>query len=206
MTERYSATVISNLRSYRVTIPKEIARSLGLRKGDALTVTSDNKRIVFELEKKREKGPMTYSIGYEGKSLAAFLDMLSANDVKQLIDVRKNAFSFKAGFSKTPLKEALSNAGIVYIHIPELGTDQKSRKEYKETGDISRLLQLYEERLDENTDSYETLKALVNYRKSALMCFEDDYTRCHRSIIENRLKDDDISVVHLCSGKPNGSS
>jgi uncharacterized protein (DUF488 family) len=203
MLSHRSSSVISNQRSYRVTIPKEIVQANGLRKGDKLTVTSDGNRIVFEPEKKQERGPIAYSIGYEGKTLEEFLEHLSKNKVKQLIDVRKNAFSFKAGFSKSPLKEALTRIGVMYIHIPQLGTDQNSRKEFKETGDISKLLNLFSMRLEENLDSYEILKALLNHNRSAIMCFEDDYTRCHRSIIENRLKGDSISVVHLCNGKRN---
>jgi len=203
MSNHYTASVISNQRSYRVTIPKEIIRANGMRKGDRLTVTSEGNKIVFEPEKRQERGPTAFSIGYEGKSLENFLDCLSTNKVTQLIDVRKNAFSFKSGFSKSPLKEALKRIGVTYIHIPQLGTDQESRKEYKETGDISKLFDLFSKRFEENLDSYEMLKALINYRKSAMMCFEDDYTRCHRSIIENRLKGDSISVVHLCNGKRN---
>ena len=203
MPSHHSASVISNQRSYRVTIPKEIVRAYGLRKGDRLTVTSEGNKIVFEPEKKQERGLTAFSIGYEGKKIEEFLQYLSTNKIKQLIDVRKNAFSFKAGFSKSPLKEALSRIGVMYIHMPQLGTDQESRKEYKETGDISKLLDLFSKKLEENLDSYETLKALISYRQSAMMCFEDDYTMCHRSIIENRLKGDSISVVHLCNGKRN---
>jgi AbrB family looped-hinge helix DNA binding protein len=201
MPDHYSASIISNLRSYRITIPKEIVRANGLRKGDRLAVTSEGSKIILEPEKRQERGPTAYSIGYEGKTLEEFLNYLSTNKVKQLIDVRKNAFSFKAGFSKSPLKDALSRIGMMYIHIPQLGTDQESRKEYKETGDIGKLFDLFSKRLEENLDSYEILMALLNHKRSAMMCFEDDYTKCHRSIIENRLKGDSISVVHLCNGR-----
>jgi bifunctional DNA-binding transcriptional regulator/antitoxin component of YhaV-PrlF toxin-antitoxin module len=204
MPDSHSASLLSSERTFRTTTSKEIVRENGWKDGDKLSEISEDDGIILEAESRNERvGSVAYSIGYEGKNLDEFLGSLMKNKVEQLIDVRKNAFSFKAGFSKTPLKDASKRTGIMYIHIPQLGTDQESRKEYKETGDIGRLLETFSKRLDENPDSFETLKSLINCRRSAIMCFEDDYTRCHRSIIENRLKEDGVSVVHLCNGKRN---
>lgn len=45
-----------------------------------------------------------YTIGYEGISLEEYLNRLIKNDVKVLVDVRKNPLSMKYGFSKSQLK------------------------------------------------------------------------------------------------------
>ena len=205
MAELWEATLLYAPRSFRITIPKEIVKGNGWKKGERLSISRDNGTIRVEARKKPEKEKVTsvFSIGYEGKKIENFVKLLKDHDVKQLLDVRMNAFSFKVGFSKTPLANALHKESIMYMHIPQLGTDQETRKEYKETGDISKLIDLFAKKLESNIDYYELLKASVLYKPSAIMCFEDDHTKCHRSIIENRLKADDISVVQLCNGKQN---
>jgi uncharacterized protein (DUF488 family) len=62
-----------------------------------------------------------FTIGYEGIRLSDFLDILNAQGISHLIDVREHAFSMKRGFSKTPLKIALESSGIRYDHFQMLG-------------------------------------------------------------------------------------
>ncbi len=116
------------------------------------------------------------------RGVAAFLNLLVGNKVTLLVDVRQNAFSFKKGFSKKPLQTELGRIGISYVHMPLLGTDQESRREYRRTGDFDRLAQMYSKRLDDNREHYEGLKNLTSKESVAMMCFEDDFSRCHRSI------------------------
>ena len=42
-----------------------------------------------------------------------------------MIDVRALPLSRRPGFSKSPLKAALAEAGIEYVHLKALGTPQK---------------------------------------------------------------------------------
>ncbi len=59
-----------------------------------------------------------FTIGYEGISLEIYLNKLVKNNIKLLVDVRKNPLSMKYGFSKTLLKRFCESLGIKYIHIP----------------------------------------------------------------------------------------
>lgn len=149
--------------------------------------------------------PPVFTIGYEGRDVAAFMNLLVGNKVTLLVDVRQNAFSFKKGFSKKPLQTELGRIGISYVHMPLLGTDQESRREYRRTGDFDRLAQMYSKRLDDNREHYEGLKNLTSRESVAMMCFEDDFSRCHRSIIAERLVEDGFEVVHLWSGEDDAS-
>ena len=88
-----------------------------------------------------------------------------------------------------------------HLHFKELGTDKKSRDEYRITGDIEKLLVKYDKRISENPDLLEMVKAMIFYKTTAIMCYEDDYKRCHRQKIESILERDGIRVVHLCIGK-----
>lgn len=204
MADDWEASLLYTPRSYRISIPAEIVRENGWRKGDKLALSySGGVVLVGSKRKTAEDKTTAYSIGYEGKSLEGFISVLKRNDVHQLVDVRKNAFSFKSGFSRTPLSQELGKNGIAYVHIPELGTDQESRREYKESGDISKLLEAFKSKLEQNQDSLNLLKALIHYRTSAIMCLEDNYELCHRSVIEERLQRENIGVVHLCNGRQN---
>jgi uncharacterized protein (DUF488 family) len=153
------------------------------------------------LEVNKNPKPVIFSIGYEGKTIFNFISILKDAGAKQLIDVRENPFSFKKGFSKTPLMENLIRVGIKYQHIKELGTERQSRKEYKQTGNLSKLCKTFAKRLENNREKYETLLALANKNESAIMCFEENYRMCHRQVLERNLEKDGFEVVHLCNGR-----
>ncbi len=61
-----------------------------------------------------------FTIGYEAAPMADFLDALTSAGVKRVIDVRALPLSRRPGFSKTPLKGALAEAGIDYVHLKAL--------------------------------------------------------------------------------------
>lgn len=149
-------------------------------------------------------GHMAYSIGYEGKSVAEFLESLTRNCIERLVDVRENPFSFKRGFSKHALEGLLASEGIEYVHMPQLGTDRTSRAEYRRTRDFGRLAGQFRIRLTENESSYVRLRTMIGDSPTVLMCFEDDHATCHRSILAERLEDEGVKVVHLCSGRRRG--
>lgn len=198
---RNKATLFYDGSHYRITIPVKIIRARGWEKGDSFTIDNNNAGIIIKKIKTQSLKSTIFSIGYEGKKINEFISLLHDAGISQLIDVRENPFSYKEGFSKTPLRDALSKAGIQYQHIKELGTERNSRHEYKQTGDIEKLCKTFSEHLDKNIDKYEMLVALANFKKSAIMCFENDFTMCHRQVLEKRLKVNGFEVVHICNGK-----
>ena len=200
MTERKISLLYDGIH-FRVTLPIEFIKEKGWKKGDKLLIKSEDGYFIINKLIKKKSLPTVFSIGYEGKSLKTFIEILQENSIKQLIDIRELPLSRKRGFSKNSLKNALREAGIIYNNIKELGTDKKSREKYKETGDLVKLLGTYHKRFNENKESYELLKALIYYKSSAIMCFEDNYQKCHRQFIEEKLKQEGIRVKHLCNGK-----
>jgi len=138
-----------------------------------------------------------FSIGYEGKPLDAFINMLKQNGVERLIDVRQAPYSRKPGFSKKPLETNLFNAGIEYVGIPELGTDKSSRDAHKTDDNIAPILKEYKVKFEKNLAHYNQLKTLAQEKPSAIMCYEEDFRQCHRQFIEERLEGDGFKVIHL---------
>lgn len=124
-----------------------------------------------------------FTIGYEGVSLEKYLRKLVENDVKLLVDVRKNALSMKFGFSKTLLKRYCKSLGIEYMHIPEVGIDSDKRKELNTQQDYDELFENYRETILKETSQAQLriLELIKEYKRIALTCFEADPKQCHRT-------------------------
>ena len=69
-----------------------------------------------------------FTIGYEGTTVPDFLAALKAAGVRQLVDIRALPLSRRPGFSKSALRSALEEVGIVYVHLRALGTPAEGRE------------------------------------------------------------------------------
>ena len=128
------------------------------------------------------------TLGYEGKNIEGFIQELQHNNVQILVDVRRNAFSRKTGFSKSRLTDNLKQAGIKYVHIPELGIESKRRKNLRNEEDYNRLLREYSDELLTKEKHLDLIMEMSEEKKIALMCFEKDIEQCHRSAIAKKLR------------------
>ncbi len=130
-----------------------------------------------------------FTIGYEGKTVDEYFNILIKNNIKLLCDVRKNPLSMKYGFSKNQLKNIANKLNINYLHIPELGIDSNKRKNLNTKKDYQQLFKEYKKTVISNKKSI--LKDLIirfkKYKRVALTCFEQDFNYCHRSIIASKL-------------------
>jgi ParB family chromosome partitioning protein len=73
-----------------------------------------------------------YTIGYEGRDFAEFLDLLTEYDIDVLVDVRESTTSnYKPEFNGEVLSNRLQDKDIEYRHVPELGVKSLIRKPYK---------------------------------------------------------------------------
>jgi uncharacterized protein (DUF488 family) len=125
-----------------------------------------------------------FTIGYEGVTMEEFLTVLRDAGVERVIDVRALPLSRRPGFSKTPLRNALAEAGIEYVHLRALGTPAEGRAAAR-AGQQARLDTIYAAQLDlpEAVIAAEEMKALAGERPSALLCFERDPGGCHRTLL-----------------------
>jgi len=152
------------------------------------TIPNENKKSIF-------------TIGYEGISLEKYLNKLVKNNIKLLIDVRKNPLSMKYGFSKTLLKNFCESLGIKYIHIPEVGINSNQRQTLENQKDYDKLFKLYKNTtLKETlTKQQEIIKLLNDYNRIALTCFESNICQCHRLPLSESLKtiESGLIVEHI---------
>lgn len=152
-----------------------------------------------EKEIPKEESSILFTIGYEGISLEMYFQKLLRNNVKLLVDVRRNALSMKFGFSKTRLRRYCNSLGIEYIHIPEVGIHSDKRQTLETQADYDRLFESYQETtLTETTKEQERiLNLLKKYKRIALTCFEADSCQCHRTHLANAIKESPDFIYEL---------
>lgn len=151
--------------------------------------------------------PYLFTLGYEGLSVDAYLNILLANNTTTLIDVRKNPLSMKYGFSKTKLRDYLKEVGIAYVHLPDLGIPSALRKELHSKSAYELLFDHYRLHiLPEQKEAIEQVKIIANTQgRTVLTCFEADAQSCHRHEITKCLEKDvsfDLPVIHLKMNSP----
>lgn len=131
-----------------------------------------------------------FTVGYEGVSIEKFVRELCGKKIHRVIDVRRNPISRKPGFSKTSLCSKLKEAGIDYVHIPELGIHSSLRKSLQTDDDYSALFTHYEEHILPNvTEKITEAITLLEEMPSALLCFEGDPQHCHRTRLAHYIAD-----------------
>ena len=132
--------------------------------------------------------PPLFTIGYEGKTQAEFLEELQAADVTLILDVRAVAASRRPGFSKTALATGLRERGIDYLHLRALGTPADGRQAAR-AGRVAEMRAIYAVQLDtpEAALAMEQALAEASARPSALLCYERGAPQCHRSMLAQRM-------------------
>lgn len=130
------------------------------------------------------------TIGYEGATQAAVIGRLKRAGVEVVVDVRAVAASRRSGFSKSVLAASLAEAGIDYVHLRELGTPKPGRDAARK-GQIETMHAIFEAHLAEPAAQLELAKAaeIAQSRKTALLCYEADPARCHRTLVAARIRE-----------------
>jgi uncharacterized protein (DUF488 family) len=130
------------------------------------------------------------TIGYEGRSLEKYLNLLLMNGVTLLCDVRRNPLSRKYGFSKGALSKSCVGVGIRYEHLPELGIATEKRRGLDTQADYDQLFLSYER--DDLPNEHEALNQIQQWIDSgervALTCYEHLPEQCHRHCVAAALE------------------
>ncbi|MDR1922081.1 MAG: DUF488 domain-containing protein [Candidatus Adiutrix sp.] len=129
-----------------------------------------------------------HTIGYEGLDMPSFLSYLREYGIQTVIDVRQFPVSRKPGFSKSRLCGFLKEINIHYEHFQALGCPRPIRRSYQGDGDWKAYCRHFNGYLDQQAESLRTLADLADQSSCALLCFEADHRRCHRSLITETLR------------------
>jgi uncharacterized protein (DUF488 family) len=164
-----------------------------IRSGMALRVLADDAAALRAIEKARPvaNSPGLCTVGYEGRSLEGYLNLLLRNGVTVLCDVRRNPLSRKYGFSKGTLSKSCVGVGIRYEHLPELGIATEQRLGLDAQADYDALFEIYER--DSLPKQHEALIKIRQWIESgervALTCYESLPQQCHRHCVAEALEE-----------------
>ena len=138
-----------------------------------------------------------YSIGYGGRSIGEFIDLLRENGIELIADVRSVPWSgFNPDFTRAALERILREAGIGYLFIG----DSLGGRPDDESCFVDGLLNAEScENHDWYMDGIHHLKSLAKGRRVAMMCSEKDPANCHRGYTLGKTlrKDSSIAVRHI---------
>lgn len=126
-----------------------------------------------------------FSIGHSNRSIAEFIAILQSFGIGTLADIRTMpASKYCPQFNKAELSASLQAAGILYIHMPQLGGKREGGfRPHMETKGFE--------------VSIERLEDAAKNIRLAYMCAEAHWTHCHRSLISGYLHGKGWEVIHI---------
>ena len=138
-----------------------------------------------------------YTIGHSNHTWQVFSALLNENRIELLIDVRSRPYSRWAAFAnKTRLPELLASEKIDYVFMGNsLGGRPEEPAFYGTDGlpDYGSI-----ERSKRFEQSVKQLIELASNSKTAIMCSEEDPSKCHRHLlIEPNLIEAGAGVFHI---------
>lgn len=148
-----------------------------------------------------------YTIGHSTRSLEDLIDTLGAHQIETLVDIRAFPMSRRLPqFSRDSLEKTLPAAGIRYVWLKALGGYRKKTRD--DSPNIGLRNQSFRNYADymltrEFEDAIAELILLAEQTRTAYMCAERLYFRCHRMLVSDWLVAHGHEVLHLDSaGKP----
>jgi uncharacterized protein (DUF488 family) len=149
---------------------------------------------------------MLYTIGHSTHRLEIFLGLLVAHEIATLVDVRSFPGSRRwPQFNQDELNASVGRAGLLYEWCRALGGRRHSQlRDSPHTAWQHAAFRSYADYADtaEFAAGIEHLCELAAARRSAIMCSEGLWWRCHRRIIADHLTVRGWNVRHIMpSGK-----
>jgi uncharacterized protein (DUF488 family) len=146
-----------------------------------------------------------WTVGHSTRASEELFEALSSFGIKTLVDVRSFPGSRRyPQFNKEQLKTALAEVGIEYFHFPELGGRCAARPDSVNMAWRNKMFRGYADYME--TEEFRAgiarLLDVARTRRTAIMCAEAVWWRCHRSLISDYLKAGGVEVTHiLAAGK-----
>jgi uncharacterized protein (DUF488 family) len=143
--------------------------------------------------------PKVYTVGYAGRNIDGFLDLLLRAGLAGVVDVRGTPLSRCFGFSRGPLTGHLEKLGLTYMPFPQLGVPAAERNGGRTTASRRALFEAYRARVETEGDGLvEALCDAVASRPLALMCMESRAEECHRGVLASIIAErSGLPVEHL---------
>jgi uncharacterized protein (DUF488 family) len=141
-----------------------------------------------------------FTIGHSTHSLEEFIQMLKSFEIKQLVDIRNYPGSRRyPHFNKESLAISLAQEGIDYIHCKDLGGRRKTNVDSHNTRWRLPAFRGYADYMEAEPfkKAIEELQILAHQKRTAYMCSEAVWWRCHRALVSDYLKNEGWTVTHI---------
>ena len=145
-----------------------------------------------------------WTVGHSTRSGEEFGKILLAHEIKVLVDVRSFPGSRRLPqFNREALAASLAKLGIEYRHEPRLGGRRKPRADSHNTAWKNASFRAYADHMEseEFRRGVEGLLEVAAQERTAVMCAEAVWWRCHRSLIADYLKAEGHRVIHILDQK-----
>jgi uncharacterized protein (DUF488 family) len=145
-----------------------------------------------------------WTVGHSTRSSQEFNEILVANRIEALVDVRSFPGSRRyPQFNKLELSRSLDAIGIFYSHCPQLGGRRRPHPDSRNTAWKNASFRAYADHVDsdEFKQGIEKLLELAREKRIVFMCAEALWWRCHRSLIADFLKAQGLEVIHIVDAK-----
>lgn len=149
-----------------------------------------------------EQQNKVWTIGHSTRAAEEFIALLKENDITTLVDVRHFPGSRKfPHFNKDELSGLVTKNGMNYTHMVDLGGRRKPLPNSINTGWRHEAFRGYADYMQsvQFLKAVEELMQIAVNNKTAYMCSEAVWWRCHRGLISDYLKIRGWEIMHIMS-------
>jgi uncharacterized protein (DUF488 family) len=149
-----------------------------------------------------------YTIGHSTRDLADFSRVLQAHDVRLLEDIRAFPMSRRyPHFNRDHLELWLPEIGSDYVWEKDLGGRRNKQMPADESPNIALRDQSFRNYADYMLSApfsaaIDRLVERARKQRTAIMCAEQLYFRCHRMLVSDFLVSRGHNVLHIMDEKP----
>lgn len=144
---------------------------------------------------------LLYTIGHSTRTHDELLEALKAREIQTLADIRAFPMSRRLPqFNREALEKSLPGSGIRYVWMKELGGyRKKSLEESPNIGLRNASFRNYADYMltTQFENSIAGLVTLAQGSRTAYMCAERVYFRCHRMLVSDWLVAHGHEVLHI---------
>jgi uncharacterized protein (DUF488 family) len=147
-----------------------------------------------------EQLPAIWTVGHSTRTEGEFLDLLGEYRIEAVADVRRHPGSRRMPqFGSSALQASLTRRGVEYLWLPGLGGRRQPAVDSPNTAWRNASFRGYADYLHTElfAESFTNLLSLAHGLRTAIMCAEALWWRCHRSLIADVLKSLGYEVTHI---------
>ena len=153
-----------------------------------------------KMQMKKASPKTIWTIGHSTHTFEELVAMLHSFEIEAVADIRNFPHSRKfPQFNKEALEISLPENNIDYFHLQTLGGRRRPKPDTKNTAWRHEAFRGYADYM-ETAEFHEGIKALEKIaleKRTAYMCSEAVWWRCHRSMVSDYLKAEGWEVLHI---------